>query len=824
MRNSLLKVGMGLAVLNLGVFSSVAADPGMKTLSGHVLPAVARLQKSSDVAPDTDLTLTLGLPLRNEGELSNLLEQVYDPANSNFHRFLSPDQFASRFGPTAEDYQKVVDYAKANGLKIVETTPNRMLVRVQGKAANVQNAFHVALHNYQHPTEGRQFYAPDTEPAVPTSVPVQDISGLDNYRRPHPKYHPKKMPNVKSKDLTGTGPIGSYMGDDFRRAYVPGSSLNGAGQSVALVQFDGYLASDITNYETLAGGGRTNITLQNVLLDGFNGLPTGNGGEGEVSLDIEMVGSMAPALSKIIVYEGDPYNFHPNDVLNRIATDNLAKQVSCSWGWTGGPNTTTDQIFRQMAVQGQSFYNASGDSDAFPASGPGSVDDPFSFGEPSCSPFITQVGGTTLTMNTTSNTYSSETVWNWGIRFGADGVGSSGGISLSYSIPSWQTNVSFTASQGSAIHRNIPDVAMTADDVLVISDGGFMSVAGGTSCAAPLWAGFTALINQQAVASGHGSVGFVTPALYALAATPAYTNYFHDITTGNNRWSGSPSLFDAVTNYDLCTGLGTPNGTNLIFALAVQNNVVTHLSPPPSPFGSTMASVAGSNPNGDWNLFVVDDFSQDSGTNYNGWSLTLTLGSPVGDAADNLLAMTSTPDPVFVNSNIVYVLGVTNYGPSISSNVFVTDVLPLDAVLVSSNATQGTVIRTGTQVIWTIGTLATNASAKVTLTVRPTSTGSFINSASVDAVTADPNPSDDFVTSTVTVDSPVHPQLTLTNSGSLFTFGVITPANQVNIIEQSTNLNTGIWTPVYTNVGSFTYTNLFTPNYPDLYFRVRMGP
>jgi uncharacterized repeat protein (TIGR01451 family) len=824
MRNSLLKVGMGLAVLNVAVLSGHAADPGMKTLRGHVPSVVPHLQKTGDVAPTADLTLTLGLPLRNEEELSTLLQQAYDPASTNYHHFLSPEQFSARFGPTEADYQKAISYAKAGGLNVIETSPNRMLLRVGGKASAVQNTFHVALHNYRHPTEGRQFFAPDSEPSVPESVPIQDITGLEHYTRPHPKYHAKKLPASGPKAATGTGPFGLYMGDDFRRAYAPGTSLNGSGQSIALVQFDGYLASDIITYENMAGGGRTNIILQNVLLDGFSGAPTGFGGEIEVSLDIEMVASMAPALSKIIVYEGDPFNFHPNDVLNRIASDNLAKSVSCSWGWIGGPNATTAQIFRQMAIQGQSFFNASGDSDAFPATGPGSVDDPNSFGEPSSSPYITQVGGTTLTMNTASNSYSSETVWNWGIRYGADGIGSSGGITRSYSIPSWQTNTPMTAAQGSATNRNIPDVSLTADDVLIIADGGFEYSSGGTSAAAPLWAGFTALINQQAANLSRGPVGFINPAIYAIATSTNYTNCFHDITVGNNRWSGSPLLFDAVTNYDLCTGLGTPNGTNLIFAMAVQQNVITHQSPPPAPFGTTLAALGGSTPNGDWNLFVLDDHGADAGTNYNGWSMTLTLGSPVGEAADNLLTMTATPDPVFVNSNVVYVLTVTNYGPSSSSNVFVTDILPLGAVLVSSNATQGTVVRSGTQVGWNIGALATNAGARVTLTVRPTALGSFFNSATVDAVTPDPNSSDDFASSTVTVDAPAPAQLALSTGGGLFHFTITSPTNQVNIIEQNTNLATGIWVPVYTNTGSFSFTNIYGSNYPDLFFRTRMGP
>jgi subtilase family serine protease len=287
--------------------------------------------------------------------------------------------------------------------------------------------------------------------------------------------------------------------------------------------------------------GRTNVPLQNVLIDGFSGVPTGNGGEIEVSLDIEMAISMAPALAKIIVYEGSPFNFHPNDVLNRIATDNSAKQISCSWGWTGGPQATTDQIFQQMAIQGQTFFTASGDSDAYPA---GTVDSPFGFGTPSDSAYLTSVGGTTLTMNGAGVAYASETVWNWGIRFGIDGIGSSGAISTYYTIPSWQSGINMTASKGSTTQRNMPDVALTADDTFVVADGGtFYIGVGGTSVAAPLWAGFTALANQQAAINSHAPVGFINPALYAIAATPNYTNCFHDITTGNNRWSGSPNLF-----------------------------------------------------------------------------------------------------------------------------------------------------------------------------------------------------------------------------------------------------------------------------------------
>jgi subtilase family serine protease len=170
-------------------------------------------------------------------------------------------------------------------------------------------------------------------------------------------------------------------------------------------------------------------------------------------------------------------------------------------------------------------------------------------------------------MNGTGSSYASETVWNWG-----GGTGSSGGISSFYSIPSWQTNVNVVAAQGSASFRNIPDVALTADNVYVAYGNGSSEAVGGTSCAAPLWAGFMALVNQQATLAGRSPVGFINPAIYTIAQGANYTSCFHDITTGNNTSPDSPSLFSATNGYDLCTGLGTPNGQNLINALVEDLN------------------------------------------------------------------------------------------------------------------------------------------------------------------------------------------------------------------------------------------------------------
>lgn len=817
-----------LLVLSLLLLPGVAAAQ-MKTLHGHVPVAISRhnLQPNGQLSNEAVLDLTFGLPLRNTNALNNLLQQIYDPAGTNYHHFLTSQEFTAQFGPSAEDYQRVIKFANDNGLTVVGTHPNRMLLDVSGKASDIEKAFQVTLRTYSHPTENRKFFAPDVDPSVPSALPVENITGLDNYRQPHTRYKLKSAASsAQSKATTGSGPDGNYIGNDFRNAYVPGSILNGSGQTIALVEFDGYYSNDITQYEGLAG--RTNIPLQNVLLDGFTGLPTGNGGEVEVSLDIDMVVSMAPALANVVVYEGNPYNFFPDDVLSRIAEDNSARQISCSWGWGGGPSATTDHIFQEMALQGQTFYDAIGDSDAF-TTGAGSVngvDNPELPNQPSDSPYITQVAGTTLTMNGLGASYASETVWNWDIRYGPayDGIGTCGGISSYYSIPSWQTNINMTPPQGSATFRNMPDVALTADDIFVIADGGvYYPGTGGTSCAAPLWAGFTALVNQQATNNGLPPVGFINPALYIIGHSANYTNYFHDITTGNNTWSASPNLFYAITNYDLCSGLGTPNGTNLINALVAvtSTNVssITHLSAPLPPYGTQMASLNGSNPNGNWYLFVQDDQVINYGLISNGWSVALTTANPIGYVADTYLAMTASATNLIPNENVTFYIGVTNFGPNTSSNVVVEDTMPLGFAFVSSNATIGSINVSGQTLDWKVGNLLDTVGARLNLTLQPTGAGAAINSALVSAGTPNQNPSDGYAEVEVNVNPVTAPSLAASPVGSGGKFLLTISGTSAPVtIQASTNLMT--WVPIWTNnTAPFTFTDTISAGMRSRFYR-----
>jgi subtilase family serine protease len=483
--------------------------------------------------------------------LTNTLRQLYQRGSAQFHHYLKPADFTAAFAPTAADYQALIAFAKSQGLTVTGTHPNRTLLDVTGSVANVERALRVHMNVYQHPTENRTFYAPDGDPAIDLATPILAIAGLHNKFTPHPHVEmPPASPTNKSRPFYGSAPDENYWGGDYRAAYVPGVSLDGTGQSVGLFELDGYEASDITSYENATGFAP--VPLQNILIDGYSGYGTGDDSEAEVDLDIELAISMAPGLSNIFVYEGSSYSTTAqiNDVLNRMATDNLAQQMSCSWSFD--IDLATEQIFQQFAAQGQSFFLASGDSGAYS----GVVE------EPCDDPNITIVGGTALNTYSAGGPWESETAWQR-----SSSVETSGGISTVYPIPYWQQGVDMSANQGSTTMRNLPDVAMFAEGAYIFCKGGEQTALSGTSCAAPLWAGFTALVNQQAAFNGQPPVGFLNPALYAIGESTNYQACFHDITVGGNTTSASPSKFYAVPGYDLCTGWGSPAGSSLISAL-----------------------------------------------------------------------------------------------------------------------------------------------------------------------------------------------------------------------------------------------------------------
>ena len=537
-------------------------------ITGHVPEAVMRLHlQPVSFLPDTNrLRLSIGLPFRNAEELTNLLQQIYDRKSPNYHHFLNSAQFTEEFGPSADDYQSVVMFAETNGLTVTGADPGRLLVHVVGTVSDINRIFHVHMCWYKHPTESRLFFAPDVEPSLNLSTKILYISGLNNYDVPRPMglstdVSPAGAPGG------GSGPQGSLLGHDFRSAYAPNVSLTGAGQSIGLLEFDYYYTNDIAAYENLANLS-TNIVFTDVFVDSATNVPSTNtDGIGEVSLDIETAISMAPG-ANIIIYDAGPGG-DADDMLSAMVNDDVANQISSSWLFT--PNPMTEQYFEDLAAKSQSFFQASGDQNAY-YDGISNIH--IHSGRPADDPNVISVGGTTLTTDGPGGAWVSETVWNdFNNTTGTNGSG--GGISTTYPIPSWQTNVNMSPNGGSTTMRNIPDVAMPAKNIWIIDNDGKSGAASGTSCAAPLWAGFMALVNEQAAAHGNPPVGMFNQDIYSLCNGPGYGAIFHDITTGNNTNIINPdNVYYAVPGYDLCTGWGTPKGMNLIDALAVSDPLI----------------------------------------------------------------------------------------------------------------------------------------------------------------------------------------------------------------------------------------------------------
>jgi subtilase family serine protease len=501
------------------------------------------------------LQLDVVLPLRDQAGLDAFLAELYNPASSNYRNYLTPSEFTERFGPTQRDYDAVVQYVQNHGLAVVGGSRDGMEVQVKGPVSAIESAFHVDMLIYQHPSEDREFFAPDREPTTGLPFPLWHISGLDNYSIPHPLYVKRReyaqAHGINPDDLindatTGSGPSSSFLGSDMRAAYYGGTALTGAGQNLGLLEYYGTDLADLTTYYKNAK--QTNnvpITLLSVDRTSTSCVYKSGCDDTEQTLDMTQALGMAPGLNSLVMYVGST----DTAIISAMTTHNpLPTTIGCSWGWTPADPSTLDPYFQKMSAQGQNFFAASGDSstwsrrnEAWPA------DDAN----------VVSVGGTDLTTASAGGAWKSETAW----------VDSGGGISPDkIAIPSWQklAGVINSSNKGSTTYRNGPDVSANANFTFYVCADQTTCTAneyGGTSFAAPMWAGYIALVNQQLVANGYKTIGYINPYLYAFGVSSSYTTDFHDITSGK---SGS---YSAVTGYDLVTGWGSPNGQGLINAL-----------------------------------------------------------------------------------------------------------------------------------------------------------------------------------------------------------------------------------------------------------------
>src|SRR5579871_6682950 len=369
MSSRLLRPLIALLLGSVFIVSALAQSPlppaSVQTvqLPGHLPDALTSARQVARVNANEQIAFAIALPLRNQAELTDLLRRLQDPNDPQYQQYLTPAEFQARYSPTQADYDTVVAFAKANGLQVVSAHSNRLLLDVSASASVVEKAFGLQLQRYQA-QDGRMFRAPNSEPVVPAAMVgrIGGLVGLDTLAvwRPHYRYAPAQLPNQQLDMLRphtiGSGPGGGLTPSDIKTAYnLAGLTLNGKGQEIALFELDGYTASDIATYEKQFN--LPNVTLQNVLVDNSDG--SAGSGSDEVTLDIELSIAIASGVNKVLVYEGPNSSAGVVDTYNKIATDNLAKQISTSWGapekeTSSAIRNSENTIFQQMAAQGQS--------------------------------------------------------------------------------------------------------------------------------------------------------------------------------------------------------------------------------------------------------------------------------------------------------------------------------------------------------------------------------------------------------------------------------------------------------------------------------------
>jgi subtilase family serine protease len=668
-----------------------------ESVSSGGTPAIGRLP------PEQVLQLDLVLPMRDPAGLKSFLAELYNPASASYRHFLTPSEFTNRFGPTEEDYETVRRYGAANSLEVVGGSRDGMEVQVKGSVASIEAAFHVNLLTYQHPTEDRTFYAPDREPSVDLPFPLWHISGLDNYSIPRP-LHMSRDDYTKARGFeataavshatTGSGPSASFLGSDMRAAYYGNGALTGAGQNLGLLEYYGTDLADLNTYYTNVGQ-TNNVPITLLSTDGTSTSCTyPSCDDTEQNLDMTQALGMAPGLASLVMYVGST----DTAIIGAMTMHNpLPTTIGCSWGWTPADASTLDPYFQKMAAQGQNFFAASGDYSTWKASGNAAA-------WPADDAYIVSVGGTDLVTASAAGPWASETAWS----------SSGGGISPDgVAIPSWQklAGVINSSNHGSTTLRNGPDVSANANFTFYTCGDQQACQAnyyGGTSFAAPMWAGFIALVNEQLASNGAQPIGFLNPTIYSQNVNAStYAADFHDITSGT---SGS---YSAVVGYDLVTGWGSPTAS-----------LVAALSGPPTPSINLSASPA--------TVTVVQGNAGSStitSTAVNGFNASVALsasGAPSGVTATFTPTSIAAPGSgssslsLAVGSSVAagtYPITVTGTGGGVTQTTTVTLTVTTPAPAFSLSANPNSLVAThgGASVTSTITATITSGSPTIAL-------------------------------------------------------------------------------------------------------------
>jgi pseudomonalisin len=512
---------------------------------------------SLELAAGDTTDVVVSLKLRNAAQLKQLARDVNRPASAQYRKFLTREQFLADYAPTDAQAKSVVDYLRKNGFIDIEVAPNRLLVSARGTAGTVKTAFNTSLVHFEY--AGRSGFANAATAQVPRALGdvVGSVLGLQNVAGARPLLH---AGSVTQAQTLAAGTATGHYPKEFPGLYNATGVPTAAGVPVGIMTIGGVTQTlkDLKTFTT--NNGYAAVSTQAVKTNGTGtsgSYSDDPNGQGEWDLDSQsIVGAAGGRVGKLVFYMADlnaPGNTGLTQAFNRAVSDNTAKVINVSLGWcetdayADGTLDAEEQIFTTAAAQGQTFSVSSGDEGVYECNNRGYPNGAnYTVSWPASSPHVLAIGGTTL--YTSGGAFSSETVWNEGLDSNGKLWATGGGVSTILPAPAWQ----------SGSNRQLPDVSFDAAQSTgaYIYNYGQLQQIGGTSLAAPIFAGFWARI---LAANGTG-VGFPAGNFYrAIPANPSLIRY--DVTSGNNGYQGYG--YTAGQGWDYPTGFGSLNIANL---------------------------------------------------------------------------------------------------------------------------------------------------------------------------------------------------------------------------------------------------------------------
>ncbi len=587
------------------------------------LTLLSRAENLGSRESSAAMKLTISLKLRKTRKLKQFLEEVQNPGSSQYHHFLTPQQFARQYGPTQTQVDVVKKFLQRNQIQVQSISANRTLIHAVGTTGAFERAFSIRINNYK--LNGRTFPSTKDRIRIPRAVAgvVLNVLGLDHFQmmRPHSNFKPLPgRAGVVNSQVSLSPPAATSSSAYFDPSQIATAydwpsitdQRNGEGVSVAIITADSSgLGSNDSASAFWNAYGLPSHTVNVIPVDGDEGLTDGMG---ETLLDIEWSGAMAPGITQNVYLAANPYFTTFVDAFNEFVNDDTSQVMTTSWGapefYWGSLGMTADQIFMQGAAEGISMFAAAGDNGAADIPNGDGTGNNADF--PSSSPYITTANGSLLTIADISGTYGSETAWSPSYS-GAPGTG--GAISQLFTQPSWQTGPG-VPSNGMRMNS---DMALNSggqngsDYVVYDSQRGFGAVYG-TSAVAPQLAALFAIGVSQ---NSDVSLGQSNTLIYGDVNAGNYAADFHDITTGCNGELPDGSSSCAAVDWDHPTGWGSPNATSFLSHLGVTS--------PSGTLSGTVTDVDG-NPVAGAEVSVDGSYEGPTGTDGN-YSFVLPAGS-----------------------------------------------------------------------------------------------------------------------------------------------------------------------------------------------------